>query len=139
MRALKVGEGQDQQTYICAHWRTFPPPGAGGEVEALRANGHLDDGQYNRLRLWERDCGLMHMEESKCLGCPHRRLILWKTRGPYLRDPEGTEVPVVDMAAGEASPRHRHMATIFRRPGTVGSHQPAAWRKDADAEAKAKE
>ena len=30
MQSLKVGEGQEQQTFICAHWRVFPPLGAGG-------------------------------------------------------------------------------------------------------------
>jgi hypothetical protein len=135
MRALKIGEGSNQQTYICVHWKTFPPPGAGGDAENLRANEAIDNAQYARLQLWQRDCGLLAMKEEKCLSCPHRRKVVWKTRGPYLRDPEGIETPVVDMAAGEASPRNRHMANIFRRPGTVGSHQPAAWRKDADDKA----
>ena len=69
----------------------------------------------------------MKMEESKCLGCPHRRKVIWKTRGPYLLAPDGVESPVVDAAQGEASPRNRHMAGIFRRPGTAGATQTAAW------------
>jgi hypothetical protein len=127
MRALKVGGGSGQQTYICIHWKTFPPPGAGGDAENLRANAAIDPGQYNRLQLWEQLCGLFRMEEGKCLTCPHHRKIIWKTRGPYLLAPDGTESPVVDSAQGEASPRNRHMAGIFRRPGTAGSHQSAAW------------
>ena len=132
MRALKVGEGDTQQTFICVHWKTFPPPGAGGDAENLRANEALDTAQYSRLRLWEQICGQIKMEESKCLSCPHRRKVIWKVRGPYLLDPDGVETPVVDSAAGEASPRNRHMANIFRRPGTKGSHQPAAWAKTDD-------
>jgi len=127
MRALKIGEGDNQQTFICVHWKTFPPPGAGGDVENLRANEVIDTAQYARLRTWQDICGLMMMEEAKCLACPHRRKVIWKTRGPYLLAPDGTESPVVDAAQGEASPRNRHMAGIFRRPGTAGSHQTAAW------------
>lgn len=126
MKALKTG----QTTHICVHWKTFPPPGAGGDPENLRANRAIDEAQYSRLQLWQRDCGLFEMQESKCLQCPHRRKVIWKTRGPYLVSPDGTETPVVDSALGEASPRNRHMANIFRRPGTTGSHQSAAWTTD---------
>jgi hypothetical protein len=132
MRALKVGEGKDQKTFICVHWKTFPPPGAGGSVEHLRANGAIDSGQYTRLKTWQSMCGLMVMEPTKCLDCPHRRMVGWATRGPYLLSPDGTETPVIDSAEGEASPRNRHMAGIFRRPGTAGSHQTAAWAKDTE-------
>jgi hypothetical protein len=129
MNALKTGEGDTVQTHICAHWKIFPPPGAGGDAENLRANASIDSAQYNRLQLWQRDCGLFSMTD-KCLGCLHRRRVIWKTRGPYLLAPDGVETPVVDAAQGEASPRNRHMANIFRRPGTTGSHQAAAWTKD---------
>jgi len=126
MKSIKIGEGDAQVTYICAHWKTFPPPGAGGNVENLRTNSAINTAQYHRLLLWQRVCGLFQMED-KCMSCPHRRAVVWKTRGPYLLSPDGTETPVVDSAQGEASPRNRHMANIFRRPGTAGSHQPAAW------------
>jgi len=129
MRSLKIGEGKAQATYICAHWRVFPPAGAGQDEEALRAAEIIDQGQYNRLRIWQRDCGLMAMAESKCLGCPHRRKVEWETRGPVLVSPDGTRTPVVDPAQAEASPRHRHLANIFQRPGTRGSSENAAWTK----------
>lgn len=127
MQSLKVGEGQEQQTFICAHWRVFPPLGAGGDAETLRQGGILDEAAYGRLRLWQRDCGLQQMVASKCLGCPHRRRVAWRTQGPVLVDPNGVETPVVDMASAEASPRNRHMINIFQRPGTRGSHETAAW------------
>lgn len=135
MQSLKVGEGQAQQTFICVHWRAFPPLGAGEDAETLRRAGTLNDETYNRLLLWQRDCGLLKMAESKCLGCPHRRKVVWKTQGPVLVDPRGVETPVVDMATGEASPRNRHMANIFQRPGTKGSLQAAAWvRAEGESE-----
>lgn len=133
MKSLKIGEGQGQQTYICAHWRTFPPLGAGGDAEKLRATKALTDDEYHRLLIWQRDCGLKDMAESKCLTCPHRRKVEWRTAGPVLVDPHGVVAPVIDIAAGEASAHNRHMAHIFQRPGTKGSHQTAAWvGKDTD-------
>ena len=130
MKSLKVGEGTAQTTYICAHWRAFPPAGAGQDKETLRSSEILDHAQYSRLGLWERDCGLMEMAESKCLTCPHRRRVEWETRGPVLVSPDGTRTPVVDPAAGEAAPRNRHLANIFQRPGTRGSSENAAWTKN---------
>jgi len=129
MRSLKI---KDDASYICAHWRAFPPAGAGGDEEELRSSGVLDQEQYDRLRIWQRDCGLMAMEASKCLACPHRRKVVWETRGPTLVSPDGTRAPVVDPAQAEASPRHRHLATIFQRPGTRGSGSNSAWTKKGD-------
>ena len=132
LKSLQVKSGEDVEKYICVHWRTFPPPGAGQNIEALRASQSINSEQYNRLKLWDRICGLFNMEESKCMSCPHRRKIIWKVRGPYLLAPDGTESPIVDAATGESNPRERdsHLATIFRRPGTRGSHKPAAWTRE---------
>lgn len=132
MKSLKVEEKKGPQTYICVHWRSFPPLGAQGDAEKLRAAGTITDDQYNRLRIWQRDCGLLEMAESKCLTCPHRRKVDWRTAGPVLVDPQGVATPVVDMAAGEASPHNRHFTSIFQRPGTKGSHLTAAWVKDPE-------
>lgn len=132
LKSLKVVEGQQTQTYVCVHWKAFPPFGAGEDPQTLRAGGVIDEAGYSRLQLWGRICGLTEMSPSKCLTCPHRRKIVWKTQGPVLVDPQGTETPIVDSATGEASPRHRHLHGIFRRPGTKGSHQTAAWTKDSD-------
>ena len=127
MKSMKVDEERGRQTYICVHWRSFPPTGAGGDIEQLRAAKTITDDQYNRLLIWQRECGLLSMDLAKCLSCPHRRKVVWRTTGPVLVDPEGVETPVVDPAAGEATPRNRHLANIFQRPGTRGSHQTAAW------------
>ena len=125
MKSIKVGDGS--KTFLCSHWRTFPPLGAGDDPEVLRAAKTITDEQYNHLLIWKRDCDLIEMAESKCMKCPHRRELRWKTTGPVLVDLKGREAPVVDIAAGEASPHNRHMANIFQRPGTRGSHTTAAW------------
>lgn len=131
LRSLTVSDKKGEVTkYICAHWKTFPPPGAGEDIENLRVNKAVDDAQYNRLKLWERICGLTEMQESKCLACPHRRRIAWRAQGPVLVSPDGVEAPIVDAATGEASAKYRHLDVIFRRPGTRGSHESAAWTKD---------
>ena len=129
MKSMKLTERPNQPpvTYLCFHWKNFPPLGAGGDAEVLRANKTLNDDEYNRLRVWQRECGLMEMQQAKCLSCPHHRKVIWKTQGPVLVDAHGVETPVVDIATGEASPRNRHMSNIFQRPGTKGSHQTAAW------------
>lgn len=132
MKSMKVPEDstrptQPATTYLCFHWKNFPPLGAGEDAEKLRAEKVITDEQYHRLLIWERDCGLQEMAPHKCLSCPHRRKVVWKTQGPVLVDPHGVETPVVDIATGEASPRNRHMTNLFQRPGTRGSHQTAAW------------
>lgn len=132
MKGLKVGNGAETQNYICAHWKVFPPVGAGGDVEALRVSKDITDEQYSRHLIWARDCGLMEMDPAKCLACPHRRKVVWKTQGPVLVDLQGVETPVVDIATGEASPRNRHLHNLFLRPGTRGSHQSAAWIPDGE-------
>lgn len=136
LRSLVVQNGDETEKYVCAHWRVFPPPGAGQDIEALRASNTVTDEQYNRLRLWAKICGLFDMKESKCMTCPHRRKIVWKTRGPCLVSPDGVEVAVVDATTGESNPRTKesHLTTIFRRPGTKGSHKPAAWTQREDNE-----
>lgn len=123
MKSMKVNEEQ----FLCNHWRSFPPLGAGEDPEELRRAKTITDEQYNHLLLWKRECGLIEMSPSKCLTCPHRRKIEWRTQGPVLVDSKNNESPVVDIASGEASPHNRHMAGIFRRPGTQGSHKTAAW------------
>jgi len=134
MKSLKVQETANKPlvTYLCAHWKVYPPLGAGEDPEKLRTMRTITEDEYNRLRIWMRDCGLMEMQEGKCLGCPHRRKVAWKTQGPVLISPDGTITPVVDMATGEASPRNRPVNSLFRRPGTRGSHQPAAWVREAN-------
>lgn len=123
MKSLRVDEGQ--QTYICVHWRSFPPKGAEGDVQALRRAQVITDDEYNRILIWERECGLFEMAPSKCSTCPHQRKVVWRTTGPVLMDSKGVETPVIDAAAGEATPHNRQLA--FRRPGTLGSHQAAPW------------
>ena len=131
LKTLEVDSNGKSEKYVCVHWRTFPPPGAGQDADTLRANQAITTEQHNRLKLWERICGLFQMQESKCMSCPHRRRIEWQTRGPVLTSPDGTVTPVVDAASGESAPRNRHLANIFRRPGTKGSHKPAAWVEQA--------
>lgn len=135
MHSLKVFEGGQSETYICAHWRVFPPMGAGQDAEHLRSTKTITEEQYNHLQVWQRDCGQLEMGAPKCLACPHRRRVAWRTQGPALVDPKGVEAPIVDSAAGEAAPRNRHFGGVFKRPGTRGSHQPVAWTPDGEDDA----
>lgn len=133
MRSIKVEKetGGDPTTFICAHWRTFPPPGAGGDIEMLRHSRTITTEQYQRLQVWERECGLLEMAQTKCLTCPHVRRVKMKHPVPVLVSPDGTETPLVDSATAESAPRHRHLTGILRRPGTRGSNENAAWAKNS--------
>lgn len=124
MQALKLESGEK---YVCAHWRSFPPLGAGEDEETLRRNKAITDEQYSHLLIWKRDCGLMEMLAGKCMTCPHRRKIEWRGQGPVVIDPKGVVTAIVDMATGEAS-SHNRFPNIFRKPGTRGNHQTTAWK-----------
>lgn len=130
MNTLKV----DNTVYICNHWKTFPPKGAKGDIEGQRSRGEITDEQYSHLQIWKRECGLHAMSQDKCLTCPHRRTIKWRTTGPVLVDPKGLESPVIDMAAGEASQHYRPVGGGRLRPPTRNAPSRDLEVEDSDAE-----
>lgn len=69
---IKDNEG-NTTTLTCRHKDVWPPgwSKSGQPVEALRAQGLLNAGQYERAKTWERVCGLQAMNASKCPTCPH--------------------------------------------------------------------
>tara|TARA_R110000824_G_scaffold23518_5_gene84247 strand:- start:475 stop:693 length:219 start_codon:yes stop_codon:yes gene_type:complete len=38
---------------------------------AVDARDHVDEAEYERLRTWERVCGLREMDAAKCASCPY--------------------------------------------------------------------
>lgn len=61
------------ETFICGNWQVWPPKEAfltdGMTAEEARSRMEVD--AYNRLSVWEKACGLMKMEEGKCMSCPY--------------------------------------------------------------------
>lgn len=113
MRPIRVtGEnGGEETTYACFHWRNFPTKFASvsEEPEALRARKVMTDVEYQRHQVWQRECGILKMDESKCLGCPHvRRLVIVPHQVPKLVTLDGKEwTPAIDMASSGALAAYR--------------------------------
>jgi len=60
------------KTFRCANEAHWPPPhSAIGSAEQVRFR--FDDAVYERMKAWERVCGLKQMEASKCQGCQFLR------------------------------------------------------------------
>lgn len=57
----------------CTHKKAFPPPQMYGhtpeDVDTLWKQGAIDQNQYQHLKVWKEQCGLMVMG-PKCLDCP---------------------------------------------------------------------
>lgn len=60
-------------TLECTHKKTFPPPQMYGatpeDIDNLWKQGTLDQNQYQQLKVWQDNCGLMVMG-PRCLDCP---------------------------------------------------------------------
>lgn len=101
MKPLRVEEEDNLQVYACFHWRNFPPLHArlNKTPEELRKSGHLDEAQYQRYLIWQRECGVQEMQADKCLNCPHvRRLELKPHQVPMMWTLDGeTSTPAVDI------------------------------------------
>ena len=94
--------------YACAHWRSFPPKGAGGPLtaEELRDQKIITPTDYQRFLVWQRSCGLTVMEQSKCQSCPLFRNAEVKKGLPVLTTLDGKlSVPAVDLPTLELRPK----------------------------------
>ena len=109
-------------TYVCAHWRSFPPRVVallqGKTAEDLRSAKLIHEDEYQRYLVWKNNCGLLQMEPNKCLHCPLIRTAGYDSRGlPVLTTLDGKlSVPAVDLPTLEVTPRHRRaMKTLANR------------------------
>jgi len=83
----------DGKTYRCANETFWPPVHAAiGSSEEIRFR--FPDAVYERMKAWERVCGLKEMSESKCFGCS------------FLRDEKGIPVSVT-ISSNPAPPMYR--------------------------------
>lgn len=114
MKPIRVqGDEGEATVYACIHWRNFPAPFARmeGSAEDLRAQKVLDEVGYQRHKTWEAQCGLLAMDESKCLSCPHiRRLEIQPHHVPKMWTLDGKEsTPAIDIPAVTSMPKYRRM------------------------------
>ena len=60
-------------TLECTHKKIFPPPQMYGstpeDIDTLWKQGVIDQNQYQQLRVWKENCGIMVMG-PRCLDCP---------------------------------------------------------------------
>ena len=101
MKPLRVEHSEGGEVYACLHWRSFPAPHARMKMspEELRAQGVLSETEYQRYKTWQSQCGLLAMDESKCLTCPHvRRLEVLPHQVPQMWTLDGKEsTPAIDI------------------------------------------
>jgi len=59
------------QHLVCRHERVWPPAPAFMGSDALDVRSERGDDAMTRYLTWQRDCGLMSMDPSKCRSCKH--------------------------------------------------------------------
>lgn len=114
LQSIKI----EDKTFVCRFWRTFPPVLARAtpmELALLRKDNDplASPTEVQKLGVWERMCGILKMEESKCSVCPHRQEVIRKPHCvAMLRDPTGFESPAIDTPTIES---HNRLATVGLR------------------------
>jgi len=110
LRPLRAKIKGKEKTLVCVHWKSFPPPTITVEdIEAARKNGQIKEEDYHRHKIWNRECGLLGLDENKCLTCPHvRTLEVHPHQVSVLRTLDGKlATPTVDATTLESMGHHR--------------------------------
>lgn len=111
----------DNKTYVCRFWRTFPPVLARAtpiELAILRKDNDplASPTEIQKLEVWNRVCGILKMEETTCMSCPHRQEIVRKPHCvAMLRDQDGFQTPAIDIPTVEAHSSTPHIAGLRER------------------------
>jgi len=73
LKTLTTNYKGREVTLECTHKKTFPPPQMYGstpeDIDTLWKQGTIDQNQYQHLKVWQENCGLMVMG-PRCLDCP---------------------------------------------------------------------
>lgn len=120
LQPIKVQHEGKETGFACVHWKNWPPPEAFGDesIEDLRKKGLVTNEQYQQYHVWQRVCGLVKMDESKCRTCPHVRVIGVKDYLPCLITLDGTlAVPLIDRDREKLG--RSHLVTSIRPPGSA--------------------
>ena len=95
LRPLKVEIKGVLTPLMCTHWRVWPPlvlSDGQSTPEGLRDKGQVDTSEYQRLKVWQRVCGLTVMDPVKCMTCPLARRVEYREDVPYLISLDGKSV-----------------------------------------------
>lgn len=126
--------------FACAHWRTFPPLETldhEQDAEWLRQHGLIDMATYQRIQVWERECGLKAMDDAKCRTCEHVRWVEVLPHKPSMLVTLNGSVrtPIVDQTFLASLAGARQNIMLRNRPhGTKHSKRHAAWVEQANRE-----
>jgi len=102
-------KGEDVQLACCNH-KSFPPKAMflGLTDIEIHKSKSLSIADKQRWLVWQKVCGLMHMDTEKCLQCPHVRILGFKNGLPVLMSlDKKLATPIVDKTTLEISKRHR--------------------------------
>jgi len=106
MKPLVIKTDGNEVTLHCTHADKWPPGHARLDepFDSQRERGFISEAKYQRLQVWERNCGLMEMSEEKCPGC---KLVLVEQEGGKLVAPTtgGSHKPFFARAKGGAANR----------------------------------
>jgi hypothetical protein len=61
----------DGVTLSCRHADVWPPAPAYTGADPLEVRAERGDDAMTRYITWQRDCGILRMDPSKCRACPH--------------------------------------------------------------------
>lgn len=117
----------EEATLICLHYKEWPPAPARmkGDLEALRASREITEPLYQQTLVWQRNCGLLGMDEAVCLECPLVRKLRKRHLEWYADHLDGTPgKKVTDWRKAGAAPKYR------RGP----PEKVAAWVKNKNGE-----
>jgi len=105
-RKYRMGtlEPEEGKLYSCSRGDQWPPMTAvvyGPTADEARP--HVSNAEYHKIRIWESACGLMRMEEGKCLKCPFVQLNGELVKAPGMGGPK----PQTTKATATATARRK--------------------------------
>lgn len=59
------------KTYECRHGDVWPPAHAYMGTDPLTVRAEHGEEAMSRYQVWQRECGLLRMDATKCSNCPH--------------------------------------------------------------------
>ena len=81
MKPLYFDHQEKNYKLVCRQHKNFPPLEMlpvivkdRGDVEQQRASGYLKESRYQQILTWQRNCGLLEMEEKTCRACKNCQL-----------------------------------------------------------------
>ena len=130
LKPLTINYKNRSITLECTHKQTFPPPQMYGatpeDIDVLWKQGRIDQNQYQHLKTWQENCGLMVMG-PRCLDCPLALKQNPRPGRPHVIETENwlkvkERIYWEDMKASSAQEETPMEETPMESPIFVGAH-----------------